>query len=207
MRRNVSPGCDGLSTEFFIMFWDKIKYIVVDAMNFSYKNRELFPSALRGIVNLIPKKGRDTRKIENLRPISVLCTDYKIIEKVLANRLRPALDYIINQDQKGFMSSRRISANIRRILDLIETADDRDEPGVIISVDFKKCFDMIEINALIGSMRYFGFGDSFIQWTETIYNKSTACVSNNGYFSQYYDVTRSVKQGRTVFCLLFFNFS
>ena len=194
-KRNVSPGCDRLTTEFYMVFWNDVKNTLLEAINYSYKKGVLFPSALRGVVTLIPKKDKDTRILSNLRPISILPTDYKLIEKTLANRLRPALDYIVNEDQKGFMSSRRISCNIRRILDLIKIADVDDLEAVIISIDFQKCFDMVEINGLVGAMEYFQFGDSFIQWTKLLYNNSIACVSNNGYFSEYYNVTRSVKQG------------
>ena len=114
---------------------------------------------------------------------------------MLAMRIHDALEVIIAQDQKGFMSSRRISCNIRRVLDLIDLADKSQEDGVIVSIDFEKCFDLIETNALTDAMRYFNFGDSMIKWVQTIYKDASACVTNNGYFSDYYQVTRSVKQG------------
>ena len=164
-------------------------------MNDCYENHHLYPSALRSVINLIPKRNLDSRKIANLRPISLLCTDYKLLEKVLANRLRPVLESLINQDQKGFMSSRRINCNIRYILDIIEFTEKNDIPCIIISIDFEKCFDRIEISALLASLRYFNVGDSYVRWIEMLFTDPVACVANNGNFSPYLSVTRSVKQG------------
>ena len=195
LKRNKAPGCNGLTTEFYVIFFERIKHTLLDAINESYRKKQLFPSALRGIITLIPKRGRDSRKIENLRPISLLCTDYKIIEKVLALRLRPILNHIINEDQKGFMSGRRAASNIRRVMEVIEHADKENLEGVIISVDFLKCFDRIETSSLIKAMQYFGIGDSYQQWTSTLYSNSAACVVNNGFFSRFFKMERSVKQG------------
>ena len=144
---------------------------------------------------MIPKPNKDQRKVASMCPISILCNDYKLVEKILANRIKPALEYIINKDQKGFLSSRRISCNIRRVIEMIDYVEELDEPGLIVSVDFMKCFDRIEIPALLGALNYFNFGDSYIRWTKMIYTDPVACVSNNGYFSDYFPVTRSVKQG------------
>ena len=93
------------------------------------------------------------------------------------------------------MKGRNISCNIRRILDIIQFAEEEDLPGLIISLDFEKCFDRIEVSSLIGALAYFNFGESFIKWTKLIYSRPIACVTNNGYFSNYFNVERSVKQG------------
>ena len=195
MKNNVCPGLDSLTTEFYKMFVCKFQDLLLNAINEAFQTGKLHTSALRSVINLIPKRGKDPRIMKNVRPISLLSTDYKCIEKVLANRLKPVLHHIINEDQKGFMSESRISCNIRRILDLIEYTDVNDIPCIIVSIDFLKCFDRIEIKSLVESLRYFGIGPDFIKWTETIYNNPRATVINNGYFSDYFNLERSVKQG------------
>ena len=195
LNRNTCPGCDGLTTEFYCVFYDKLKFLLRDAFNHCYEKGVLYPSALRGVINLIPKPKKDIRQLDSMRPITILPTDYKIVEKILAQRIKPLLETLINEDQKGFMASRRISCNIRRMFDIIQYTEDEDLAGVIISMDFRKCFDRIEINAILGSLDYFSFKSSYKRWTELIYTNPIACVSNNGHFSDYFPVTRSVKQG------------
>ena len=202
-KRNKAPGCDGLPIEFYVVFFNDIAEVLLAALNEAFKTERLHTSARRGIINLIPKKGLDTRYLKNARPISLLTSDYKLVEKMLANRIKPILNEIVNQDQKGFMSDRRISCNIRRILDIIEIMDEENEPGIIISIDFMKCFDKIDHAALKGAMRYFNIHENFVKWVSIIYKDAVACVTNNGFFSEYFDVKRSVRQGGPCSAYLF----
>ena len=115
---------------------------------------------------------------------------------MLAIRIKPSLTYIINEDQKGFLSNRRIHCNIRRMMDIVEHFNDCDEePAAILQIYFRKCFDRIEISTLIEALKYFGFGETFIQWVKIIYNNAVSCVVNNGNFTNWISITRSVKQG------------
>ena len=195
LKRGKSPGCDGIIAEFYMVNFKLVGEILLNAINEGYREGELHGSALRGVITLIPKANKDTRRIECMRPISLLCTDFKLIEKCMANRIKPALDLLIDADQKGFLEGRNISCNIRRVLDVIDHADSEELDGLIVQIDFMKCFDRVETSALIESLRYFNFGESFIQWTKVLYNKSQSCVINNGKFTPWFKVTRSVKQG------------
>ena len=204
MARNKTPGLDGLTPELYIVFFKQIGNLMLEAINHAFTTTgTLHESALRGVINLIPKRNSDVRKLDQLRPITILNTDYKVVEKVLANRLKPALDYIIKDDQKGFMANRRISCNIRRVLDIIEYAEQNDMSTMIVSIDFMKCFDRIEIGALKNALSYFNIGPEFSRWIDVIYNKPRACVVNNGFFSSYFDVSRGVKQGGPCSAYLF----
>ena len=102
MAKNKTPGGDGLPVEWYIVFWLQISDILLEAINAGYDTGRLHGTALEGIITLIPKKDRDTQKIENMRPITLLNVDYKLIEKVLADRIKPTLYSIINSNQKGF---------------------------------------------------------------------------------------------------------
>ena len=50
MKKNVSPGLDGLTTEFYICFWSRLKETIVKAYNESYREGKLYSSALKGVV-------------------------------------------------------------------------------------------------------------------------------------------------------------
>ena len=66
---------------------------MTDSFNFAFQSGMLSISQRRGIILLIPK--------ENLRPISLVNVDYKILTKAIAKRLEKALLSIINPDQTG----------------------------------------------------------------------------------------------------------
>ena len=114
---------------------------------------------------------------------------------MIANRMIPALEQIISQDQTGFLPGRRITKNIRRILDItIETQKDNKE-CVILNCDFLKCFDRIEKASIIGAMKMFKFSERLVKWVDIIYTDFSIKIQNNGKFSGKIDVTRSIRQG------------
>ena len=144
LKNSRTPGSDGLPAEFYKMFWNKLGPIYHQTILSSFSKGFLHESSRRGILNLIPKPNKDSRLLKNLRPITLLNVDYKILEKAISNRLQSALDNIINHDQKGFMPDRRISANIHKVFDIIKATEEQDFSGLILSVDWSKAFDRVE---------------------------------------------------------------
>ena len=71
------------------------------------------------IISLIPKKDKDKTLLENMRPISLLNVDYKILTKAIAKRLEKYFPIIINHDQTGYIKGRFIGENIRLIQDIM----------------------------------------------------------------------------------------
>ena len=74
---------------------------MTESFNFAFQSRNLSISQRRGIISLIPKKFKDKTMLENLRPISLLNVDYKIITKAIAQRLEKVLQSLKNPDQTG----------------------------------------------------------------------------------------------------------
>ena len=93
----------------------------------------------------------------------MLMLDYKILSKVLDNRLKRVLPYIITDYQIGFMEGRNILCNIMKLLEIMSMADRKRIMAVIMCIDFEKCFDMVEHGAIEGCLHYFGAGDNFVQ--------------------------------------------
>ena len=75
------------------------------SFNYAFQKGSLSISQKRGIISLIPKKNKDKTLLENLRPISLLNVDYKILTKSIAKRLEKVLPKIINSDQTGYIKT------------------------------------------------------------------------------------------------------
>ena len=194
-KRGISAGQDGLSYEFYIMFWNKLGPLLHKAILFCLKNKKLYNSAQRGLLVTIPKKGKDPKFFKHLRLIMLLNSEFKLIEKVIANRIKPLLEKIIHEDQSGFLPGRKISANIRCIFDLMEHLNKEQQEGMLISVYYEKCFDRIEKDSLLGAMKMFNFGQGIISWVNTMYTGSTLKVLNNGFLTDEIKLTRGCRQG------------
>ena len=78
----------------------------------------------------------DFNYITQWRPLCLLNCD-KILAKVLAHHMKGVLTDLISEDQTGFMKGRCISCHIRRLLNVMQNADDESIPAIILSLDLK----------------------------------------------------------------------
>ena len=121
--------------------------------------------------------------------------DYKIAAKVIANRINPVLQSIINSSQTGFMKGRYIGENIRLIFELLDTTDENNIPGLLFFSDFERAFDSVNHEFMYKCLEHFNFGNELINWVKLFYNDARKCVSNNGNLSDFFKVQRGVRQG------------
>ena len=195
LKANKCPGISGLPPEFYRQFWKDLREPLYNMYLYSYEKGILPLSIRRGVISLIPKKKKDTRFIKNMRPPTLLNTDYKILAKALDNRLQEVLPMLISQNQTRFLQGRNISTNIRKSLDIIEYCKANNKPALILSIDMEKCFDRIDYSAITGSLRYFKFGEDFIKWVSLFYTSFEVCTQNFGFFSDWFTKSQSVNQG------------
>ena len=104
---------------------------------------------------------------------------------------------------RASLKKRFIGTNIRLIQDIIEYAQNRKEKGLLLFLDFEKAFDSVEWNTMFKILRKFNFGESFINWVETLYKNPTLKIKNNGHLSNAFEIERGVKQGCPLSSLLF----
>jgi hypothetical protein len=91
---------------------------MIKSFNASYNLGELSETQKRGIITLLDK-GKDRTLLQNWRPITLLNVDYKILSKVLAERMKQFLPKLINHNQVGYVKVRNIIDNIRAVSDLL----------------------------------------------------------------------------------------
>ena len=195
MKYGKAPGCDGLSIEFYDIFWDLLAPVLVNLYQKCIDNGLLNRTARLGLISLILKKDKDPVYIRNWRPLTLLNMDYKILAKLLATRMKLVLDDIIGYQLTGFMEGRNISDNIRKTIDIVAHVNRAKMSALIVNIDYEKCFDRIEYCAVFGSLRYFGFGEKFIHMVSLFFNKFQFCTQNYGYTSDCAAKTRGVNQG------------
>ena len=171
MERCKTPGCDGLGVEVYSCAWQLFGPELLKALQFAFEKGELHLSARRVIISLMPKKDRDNRFTKNYRPLTLLNTNYKILAKAITYRIQPYLDQLIHVSQTGFMRGRNI-------------ANEQEMEAIIVSLDFEKAFDRVELTAVEGALRFFNFGEVLINWVlllcnNVLINRSGFCTWRN----------------------------
>lgn len=95
MSKCKSPGLDGLTVEFLIFFWKEIRALLYEAFLECIESVSLSPTMKRGLITLIPKPNKDNLLLENWKPITLLCKDYKLLAHAYSNRLNEGIHDIL----------------------------------------------------------------------------------------------------------------
>ena len=202
-QNNKSPGEDGFSKEFYETFFDLIGLHLLNSYNEAFSKGQLSISQRRGVICLIPKDDSCLIELSNWRPLTLLNVDYKILAKVIGKRIESILSSLIHSDQTGFIKGRFIGQNVRLLNDIIEYTDVKKLPGILLFIDFRKAFDAIEWNFIHKCIELYNFGPIIRQWVSILYNNVESGVMNAGFMTNYFKVSRGVRQGCPLSPLLF----
>ena len=140
MPANRTPGSDGLPKEFYVCFWDIQASDFLAMANYCLYKGELPLSLRRAIITLIFKKD-DPESLKNWRPISLLSVDYKLIAKVIAQRLRVVKPSVIHPDQSCAVPGRSSDDNATLLRDISDYVHSNNLQCAFIAIDQEKAFD------------------------------------------------------------------
>ena len=127
-----------------------------------------------GIITLVHKKNKK-EDLRNYRPISLLNTDLKIYTKILANRLKPLLQKIL-QSYQFAAPGKTITDATTLLRDLHDYVASRNLNAFFISLDFEKAFDSVNHEWLYTVLKKINFPNSFLKIVESLYTNATSKI-------------------------------
>ena len=107
MEGDKAPSPDGFTMAFFQKCWSVVEIDVMTFFDHFHRSSEFERSLNASFLSLIPQKN-NALNIKDFRPISLVGSVYKLLSKVLANRLRRVLDKLISESQNSFVGGRQI---------------------------------------------------------------------------------------------------
>ena len=200
LNKNSAPGPDGLTAG---LFQNQIKLFVpllTDLFNEILTKNRLPPSFTLAIIKLLPKKSNTIKKASDLRPISLINTDQKILSHVLANRIKPLFDTIIGQLQYAHLTERNIHTALTKIRQYSTCLKKNDS---LCALDFTKAFDCVNRDFLNAILKQLPISETTIKLIEQVYKNTTSIIDINSEFSEPIIITKGVRQGCPLSALLF----
>nr|GEW02787.1 armadillo repeat-containing kinesin-like protein 1 [Tanacetum cinerariifolium] len=156
-RENKFSGPDSYSFEFFKKYWNLVGFDLCDAVEHFFETGSFSNGCNSSFVALIPNI-TDAKFVNDFRPISLIGSVYKVVAKVLANRLALVISDLISDTQSAFVANRQILDGPFILNELLHWCKRKKKQVMFFKVDFVKAYDSARWDYLLNVLEAFGFG-------------------------------------------------
>ena len=182
----------GLPKEFYVCFWETLKSDFVLMVNSCLDKGELPLSLRRAVITLLFKK-EDTENLKNWRPISLLNADYKLIAKVISQRLRAVMPSLIHPDQSCAVPGRSSEDNATLLRDISDYVQSNNLKCAFIAIDQEKALDYVDWGFMHKVLARMNFGPIIRGIIKCLYTRVQSAILSNGTLSEFFDIHRGVR--------------
>nr|GEV05064.1 hypothetical protein [Tanacetum cinerariifolium] len=194
-----APGPDGFNFKFIKKFWEVIKADLVKAVNWFADKREITKGCNSSFVTIIPKVA-DPIGLWDFRPISLIGCYYKIIAKLMAERVKKVVGQVVGDVQNAFIKGRYILDGLLIANETVDYLKKSNEKGIIFKVDFDKAYDSINWRFLVDIMKKMRFGQKWCNWVERCCRSASMSILVNGFLTEEFSLARKGFKARWMGC-------
>ncbi|KAK3199765.1 hypothetical protein Dsin_023180 [Dipteronia sinensis] len=191
---NKAPGPDGLHINFIKANWELIKGDFMIFMHTFYHDGSVIKGFNCTFIGLIPKI-KILISLQDFRPISLVGSLYKVLAKVLANRLKMVMDSVIGPSQMAFVKGRQIMDSFVISKEIIHSWKKTGKRGLLVKLDFEKAFDSVDHEFLLETLERMGFGLRWRNWIKGCISSPLLSVLVNGCPTKQFSKEKGMRQG------------
>nr|GEW22974.1 RNA-directed DNA polymerase, eukaryota [Tanacetum cinerariifolium] len=170
---------DALESEVTNVEWKLIERDVIKAVKWFFLHGSIPNGGNASFITLIPKIP-NANMVKDFRPISLIGSVYKIIAKILANRLVTVLGDLVNEIQSAFVADRQILDGPFILNEIVQWCKKMNKQAMVFKVDFEKAYDSVRWDFVEDILRKFGFGD---KWKSVIAFKDVGGLGVSSLFA------------------------
>jgi hypothetical protein len=141
LQGDKAPGPDGFSMAFFHKCWEVVGDDIMDFFEEFHTHCKFEKSLNATFIALIPKK-RDVLNILDFRPISLVGSMYKLLSKVLANKVKLVLESLISSSQNAFVGGHQTLDSVLIANECLDNHLKSSIPGILCKLDIEKLTTM-----------------------------------------------------------------
>nr|GEW42763.1 RNA-directed DNA polymerase, eukaryota, reverse transcriptase zinc-binding domain protein [Tanacetum cinerariifolium] len=160
---------------------------VVKAVKWFFLHERIPSGGNSSIITLIPKVA-NANMVKDFRPISLIGSVYKIVAKILANRLVLMLGDLVSDTQSAFLKERQIFDGPFILNEVIRWCKKKKKQSMIFKVDFEKAYDSVRWDFVDAILKKFGSGDKWCRWIHSCLQSSRVMESLHLSFQRVVDV-------------------
>ena len=192
----ASPDIDGISLKLIKLVAYEISRPLSHIFNLSLKNG-VFPENLKSSRTVPIFKCGDPKLCDNYRPISLVCTISKILEKMVHTNLINHLEIndLLYKHQYGFLKGKSTEQNLLHVVNFISNALNSGNFCIGIFLDLKKAFDVCSHSILLKKLKKLGVEGVALDWFTSYLSNRKQRVDINGHLSSEKSINISVLQG------------
>ena len=179
MNGDKAPGPDGFTVAFWQFGRDVVKSDIMGLFRDFHEHGRFVRSLNSTFLVLIPKRG-GVEELKDFRPISLTRSIYKLIAKVLANRLKKVMNKLVNSVQNAFVEGRQILNASLIANEVIDSMLKKKEKGVLYKLDIEKAYDKINWNFLTVVLGKMGFKEKWMGWIQWCISITSFSIMLNG---------------------------
>lgn len=164
MHPEKSSGPDCMSPGFYQKYWNTVGKDLISLVKRFFDTASFDSHLTDTNIVLIPKK-KCPVQMTDLRPISLCNVAYKVISKVLANRLKRVINGIISETQSAFIPGRLITDNIMlsyEVMHFMKRKTKRKKGWMALNLDMSKAYDRVEWGFLKAMLTKIGFSSNLV---------------------------------------------